>query len=125
MKKVLLSGLGVLAVVAPSLAFAQTVDTTQLNTSISNVTSTINTYLVPLFLTLAALFFIYGVIRYVIAKSPEEKTGARSYIIWGIVGIAVILAIWGLANIILNFFGVGSGPLQGNQIPTVPVSAQS
>jgi uncharacterized membrane protein YidH (DUF202 family) len=123
MKKVIISGLGVLAVVAPSLAFAQNVDTTQLNTSISNVTTTINTYLVPLFLTIAALFFIYGVIRYVIAKSGEEKAGARNYIIWGIVGIAVILAIWGLANILLNFFGVGSGPLQSQQIPTVPPTA--
>src|SRR5438445_125578 len=114
MKKYLLAAaLGMLpfTTFADNVVVGNNVDTTGINNTISSLTHTVN-LIVPLMLAFAVVVFIYGVIRYVIAQGPEEAGKARGYIIWSVVGLAVILAVWGLANLLINFFGVK--PLQLN-----------
>ncbi len=106
------------AFLLPSLAFAQ-VNTSNLETTVHNLTRVAN-LLVPLFLAVAVVFFIYGVITFVIAGDKEKREGARGYIVWGIVGIAAILAVWGLARLLITTFGLQPAQLQPNDIPQVP-----
>ena len=70
---------------------------------------------------LATAVFLWGIIKYLTVGGDEEKIKeARRMIIWGIVFLAVMVAVWGFVNIVLDFiFGTGgfqsttpSGPSQ-------------
>jgi len=62
---------------------------------------------IPLLLALGVVYFIWGVVRFMISDSEEAKTKGKDQIIYGIVGLAVIIGLWGLVNIITNTFGLG------------------
>lgn len=54
---------------------------------------------------IGVLVFIYGVLKYVGAGDDAEKVKqGRNFIIYGIVGIFVMLSVWGLVFIITNTF---------------------
>ncbi len=62
--------------------------------------------IIPILITLAVVYFIWGVIGYVLGKSEEAKKEGRDRMIWGLVGLAVIVSIWGLVAILKNLVGV-------------------
>lgn len=63
---------------------------------------------IPIVITLAIIYFIWGVVQYVISGDEDSKAKGRNMIIYGIIGIAVIIGVWGLANLLLGSFGVSS-----------------
>lgn len=74
---------------------------------------------VPVLIALGVVYFVWGVISYVIAGDEEAKAKGRSKIIYGIIGLAVIVAVWGLVRILTNTFDVNnSGQIT---LPTIPV----
>ena len=62
---------------------------------------------VPLLLALGVVMFTWGVVQYVISDEEEAKSKGRDRIIYGVIGLAVILGIWGLVNLVVNTFGLG------------------
>lgn len=75
---------------------------------------------IPLLITAALIYFIFGVIKYVIAKTGDDKSEARDIVVRGVIGLFVILSIWGLVGIIQSTFNIGSGGQVGNDnIPGV------
>lgn len=60
--------------------------------------------IVPLLVALGIVYFVYGVIMYVIADDEEAKSKGRDSMIYGIVGLAVIVAVWGLVGILVKTF---------------------
>lgn len=74
---------------------------------------------VPVLIALGVLYFVWGVISYVIADDEEAKSSGRNRIIYGIIGLAVIIGVWGLVNFLRNTFGLNNNT--NIQIPTVPV----
>ncbi len=92
--------------IAPSMAFAQTtarvVDVNSLSTKILGIGSTI----VYILVAAAVLFIVWNVVMYLIKGKGEEGRGAAGMnILWGIVGLFIIVSIWGLVNILTNTFG--------------------
>jgi uncharacterized membrane protein (GlpM family) len=70
---------------------------------IDTVSEGLNTIIVFLFL-IATVIFLWGVVRYIAAGGDEEEVkAARSMIIWGIIFLAVMVAVWGFVNIVLDF----------------------
>ncbi len=69
----------------------------------------INLSIIPLFFTLAMAFFIWGVVQYMLANADEHKreTG-KQYMVWGIIGLTVMVSMWGLVNILAGTFGLDS-----------------
>ena len=66
--------------------------------------------IVPLLLGVAVVGFLYGVVKYVYSGGDEEKRKEGiKFITYGIVGIAVIVGMWGLVQIITNSFGLPFG----------------
>jgi hypothetical protein len=62
--------------------------------------------LIPVLVALGMVYFIWGVVNYMIADGEEAKTKGRDQIIYGIIGLAVIAGMWGLVNIVkTTFFG--------------------
>jgi len=85
--------------------------------SIGNILNAI----IPVLVALGVVYFVWGVITYVIASDEEAKKTGRDRIIYGIIGLAVIIAVWGLVKILTRTFGVDNA---GQQItyPTVPLN---
>lgn len=76
---------------------------------------------VGVLVAIAVLVFVYGIVNYVIAKDEEQKKNARDLIIYGVIGLFAIVAVWGLVNVIANTFGVGGGVGPGTQIDDILV----
>ena len=72
----------------------------------------------PYFNRFGSDLFYLGSYFYVIASDEEAKTAGRDKIIYGIIGLAVIIAVWGLVKILTNTFGLNN--TQNIVYPTVP-----
>jgi hypothetical protein len=121
-KKLAVLGASV-ATFAPLLAFAQvstagtcTFAEAGLQTVICQIYKLIK-IAIPVMILGAVAFFINGVIKFVIAGDAEEKTEGRSIMIWGIIGFAVIMSIWGLVYLLQSTFGLNSA----TSAPLIPV----
>lgn len=64
---------------------------------------------------IATIVFFWGVIQYVISQGDETKLKAgRKYMVWGIIGLVVIAATWGIVNLIIfTIFGETTFSLPG------------
>lgn len=105
MKKILIKISSVAALMAPSFALAQAGGATNITTLLFTLTGYVND-IIGFLVTAAVLLFVYGVIRYMLAGGDEDavKQG-RSFILWGLIGLAVIVSVWGLVNILTGSFG--------------------
>jgi len=63
--------------------------------------------IVPVLLALGVLYFVWGVVSYVIGDEGEAKKKGRDRIIYGIIGLACIVGLWGLVNIVVSTFDLG------------------
>lgn len=76
--------------------------------------------LIALFFSLAVLYFIWGLAKF-INKSGEDKEreNGRQMMIHGIIALAVMVSVWGLVTIVVNtFFPGGYSNLPRPRIPT-------
>lgn len=107
MKKSLTTLAAVAASFTPALAFAQTASTPSAGGSFFvKVQGFINQAIFLLF-SVATLVFLYGVVAYVIAGGDEKKgSAARSYMMWGIIGLAMMAAVWGFVNLVVETLGL-------------------
>ncbi len=74
---------------------------------------------VPVLLALGIVYFVWGVINYVIASDEEAKKAGRDRIIYGIIGLAVIVGVWGLVKIVTNTFGIQNSNQTDIILPTI------
>jgi len=64
---------------------------------------------------LVTLYFFFGVMQYILASGDETKVAqGRMHMMWGIVGMAVMLAAWGLVNMVISYFGIEKSPIPTN-----------
>ena len=74
---------------------------------------------IPVLIGLAGVVFLWGVVQFIMGAGDEEKrTKGRNLIIYGLIGIAVMLSFWGLVNILLVTFSIQRGG--PGTIPVVP-----
>ncbi len=80
------------------------------------------TYLVVIVIALAMLAFLWGIIQYITAGADEEKrAGARNYILYGIIGLFVMVSVWGLVYWLGGVLGIKpGGGLSPINMPGVP-----
>ncbi len=127
MKKKLIVLSGFVLGLAPTISLAATTGVSGVNCTSVSVgtidyilcrTNTLLTTVVPILIALGVIYFVWGVITYVIASDEEAKKAGRDRIIYGIIGLAVIVAVWGLVKILVTTFGV-SDSTQIINFPTV------
>jgi hypothetical protein len=83
---------------------------------IRDIGGVLNTVIGVLFV-LATVIFLWGVIQFIASSGSEEgRKKAKGIMTWGIIGLAVMAAAWGVANILITFFGATTPP----QTPTLP-----
>lgn len=68
---------------------------------------TIVTGVIPLLFTLATAAFIWGIIQYFLNPENEEKRkNGKSYMIWGLITLFVMVSMWGIVNVFSNTFKI-------------------
>ena len=65
--------------------------------------------IIPVLIVLGVLYFVWGVVQYVISSDEEAKKKGRDRMIFGIIGLVVIVAMWGIVWLVLETFGLGAG----------------
>lgn len=56
---------------------------------------------------LAVVYFIYGLARYLLSPDNEEvRKSSKSHMLWGIVGMFIMISVFGILSIIMNTLGV-------------------
>jgi hypothetical protein len=74
---------------------------------------------VPVLIGLAVLVFIFGILKYVVAKSPEDQKEARGVILWGIIILFVMVSVWGLVNLLGDTLQLNNAAPQGPAVPGI------
>lgn len=123
MKKKLITLSGFVLTFAPFVALAQNAtgcDSVELGTiqsiicKLGNILDT----LIPILVVLGVVYFVWGVVTYVISSDEEAKKTGRNRMIYGIIGLVVIVAMWGLVGIVKRTFDLDQPT--NISIPTVP-----
>ena len=72
--------------------------------------------LAPLLIAFAVIILLIAIVNYIRAGEDEEKRGkAKSLMIYGIIGLFVMVSIWGLVAILSGTFNLN------NDIPDIDV----
>ena len=109
---------------APMVALAQTQGSPTDNvTPIAQQFLTLLKVIVSIVFVVALVMFGWGIVKLITAGGdPTAVQTAKGYIIWGVIGMAVLASLFGLITFLQTYFGVS--PTAGNfEIPTIPTSA--
>jgi uncharacterized membrane protein YidH (DUF202 family) len=91
-----------------------------LNTFLTHVNVFIVNPLIGFMIALGLAYFLYGVFEFLANQENEEKkTSGKSHMLWGLIGIAIMLGVWGILNLVVNTFSInGVHPETGEvQLP--------
>lgn len=74
----------------------------------TSIVGALNTIVVPLIFVLAFLAFLWGVFNYFFLNAGDEskRSEGRQFIFWGLLGMVVLFAVWGIVNILLSTLGI-------------------
>jgi len=59
--------------------------------------------LIILLFALAAVYFIFGVVKYLLNPDSEEiRKSSKTHMLWGIIGMFIMFSVFGIMTLILN-----------------------
>ena len=109
----------------PALALAQ--NNGGLGLGQGNLTGTLGTIrslvdqVIPILIGLGIVAFLFGVLKFIFNAGDEGKrTDGKWVIIYSLIGIFVMVSVWGLVAVLQNAFGVQGGMSAGIQTPGIP-----
>ncbi len=80
-------------------------------------TCLISNAILPLLFSSALAVFVYGVVKFISNSDSKEQGKGKDFMVWGIIGLFVMISVWGLVNVLNVTFGVR------NVIPQLPVTS--
>lgn len=99
------------SVAAPAAYAADgSLNTAPIQNLFDSVLTILNTVIVPLVFAIAFIVFLWGVFNYFIAggANEEKRSEGAKFVLWSIIGFAVMISVWGLVNILVTTFGFNS-----------------
>ncbi len=71
-----------------------------------------NTVVIPVIFAFAFIAFIWGVVDHFFLNGGNEvkRKEGRYFILWGILAMVLLFAIWGVVNIMLSTLGIAPSP---------------
>ncbi len=86
---------------------------------LGNVNRTIVNPLIQFAFIIAFVFFIWGVMQFIRnADNPEGRKKGQDHMIWGVVGLVIMLGVYGIINILINSFGLSKSHTINNEQQT-------
>ncbi len=62
--------------------------------------------LITLLFAVAVVYFTYGLVKYLISPDNEElRKTSKQHMIWGVFGMFIMVAVFGILNLILKTWG--------------------
>ena len=114
----ILGSLSTLALLAPAISLAQLTGegdsaktAGEIGTFLGSVLGFIDAVLIPLILGIAFLMFVWGVFKYFIlgGADSEKQAEGKSLMFYAIAGFVLILAFYGIINVLTNGLGLSGG----------------
>ena len=63
----------------------------------------------------AMVYFLYGLTRYFLSPdSTEVRDASKTQMIWGVLGLFIMVAVFGILQVIINTFGITNVKIQAN-----------
>lgn len=60
--------------------------------------------IVTLLMAAAVAYFLYGVMKFVKDQGSEEaQVEGKKHMMWGVIGLAIMVSVWGILNFINSF----------------------
>ncbi len=129
MKKII----ALIAFAIPAIASAQALSPITNVNNLSTRLLGIGNIITYILVAAAVLFIVYNVVKYFIKPAGEDRSKAGLDAVYGIIGLFIIVSIWGLVNILTNTFkttptdqaipnlgnSTQNGGIPANQIPLV------
>jgi len=101
-----------------SVVNAQAPGTVEAYSFVERVNEVILFPIITLLMAVALLVFVYGSVMYIMnANAPAARDTGRKHIMWGIIGMLVMLSAYAILTIAANTFGLG-GDLDCADNPT-------
>jgi hypothetical protein len=74
----------------------------------TGIIGAINTLVIPVVIALAFVAFVWGVVNYFFINGEDEgsREEGKQFILYGVLGLAVLLSVWGLVNMLLSTLGI-------------------
>ena len=73
----------------------------------SRITKYILNPLILFLFAAAALIFAWGLVEFLSSPDNEEaKTKGRQHMLWGVIGMFIMISVFGIMNLIINTFGL-------------------
>lgn len=81
----------------------------QFNAFLTKLVDTIVNPFIVLMFAAAVVYFLWGVFNYVKGAGSEtdRETGGK-HIMWGVVGMFIMVSVYGIIKVALNTFGLNS-----------------
>ena len=105
-------------VIATAAGFLPTIALAQINISdvddLGGAIYYVLNLVFPILVAIAVFVVVWGIFKFVLNAGDEEarKTG-RSLILWGVIGIFLMLSVWGLVNIVRSSVALNNESLTG------------
>ena len=82
---------------------------------VANINRLIINPLIILLFALALMYFLFGVFQFLSnADNEEKRTTGKKHMVWGIVGLTVMIGVWFILNLVLDTFNItGINPEKG------------
>jgi len=78
-----------------------------LDTFLHNVNRLIVNPLITLLFAVALVIFLYGIVEFLMnAENDEKRTTGKQHMVWGIVGLTVMIGVFAILNVVLKTFGI-------------------
>lgn len=79
--------------------------------SVESFVANVNTYIInPLIVFLFALamvYFLYGLVEFLgNAENDEKRSTGKNHMLWGIVGLSIMMGVWFILGVILSTFEI-------------------
>ena len=74
----------------------------------TGVVGAINFIVIPVIFALAFLVFVWGMMKYFFINGGDEgkRAEGRSFALWGILWMVVVVSVWGFVNLVLSTLGI-------------------
>lgn len=77
-------------------------------TLVARITSAIINPIIALIFAAGFLVFVWGIVQFMVGLSQdsEQKDDGKRHMLWGVIGMAIMIAALGILRLIANTFGI-------------------
>ncbi len=87
---------------------------------IVNINQQIISPLIGLIFAAGFVLFLYGVFKFLAgADNESDRSTGKQHMVWGIIGMFIMISVFGIMSMIINTFGIDQGTLRTTGL-TVP-----